>query len=139
MMGIAARCLMFLVGVLIFTMNFFSLAKRKIDPSYSVAWSVFSLFLILVALVVRLDRLGDYMSWKTFICLVLMILILLKSLFQISLYISKLTAGNQELATQVSLLLEDDRRRRDLLKEENNMAEGGAETDERAADHHPGV
>jgi hypothetical protein len=139
MMGAAARMLMIFTGVLIFTMNFFSLAKRKIDPSYSVAWSVFSLLLVVVALVVRLDRLDAFMSWPTFICLALMILVLLKSLYQISLYISKLTAGNQELATQVSLLLEDDRRRRDLLKEENQTAEGGEQGDEGAADHHPGL
>ena len=79
MMGAAARMLMIFTGVLIFTMNFFSLAKRKIDPSYSVAWSVFSLLLVVVALVVRLDRLDTFMSWPTFICLALMILVLLKS------------------------------------------------------------
>lgn len=106
-MGGIIKGFMVAFGLLIFVMNLRALARRKMYPTFSVAWSVIAVVLIALGAFLRLDQLQRYMSWKAVALLVLGGVFILGSVYVSSLQISSLMSRNQELTMQVALLNEE--------------------------------
>lgn len=106
-MGGIIKGFMVAFGLLIFVINLNALARRKMYPTFSVAWSIIAMVLIVLGAVLRLDQLQRYMSWKALTLLMLGSIFILGSVYVSSIQISGLMSRNQELTMQVALLNEE--------------------------------
>ena len=106
-MGSVAKHFLILLGLLIFVMNLRALAKRKMYPTFSVAWSIIAVVLFALGVVLKLDRLENYMSWRAVALVMLGGAFVLGSVYVSSVQISGLMSRNQELTMQVALLNEE--------------------------------
>ena len=92
------------LGLILFVLNLFSLARRRMTPTLSVIWSVFAVMLLILGGVVRLSELNSYMSAPVAVILVLAMFSVVFSIYHISTQISELVDKTNELTMQVSLL-----------------------------------
>lgn len=111
-MGIFVRCFLILLGLLLFGMSLNSLARRKLEASFTVSWGFVALFLIVAAVVLKPERWEAVLGWTTLCFLSAALLLLLHAGYRITLHLSKLANNCNELATQVSLLQEEELRRK---------------------------
>lgn len=102
--GNILRVILFATGVVMLFITVSSLAKRKMNESFCLAWGIVSVAIVLSGCLLRPSGWTRYMS-PTGLVLVLVILFsILYAVYFVSLKISELTRKNQELAIQVSLL-----------------------------------
>lgn len=106
-MGSVMKGFLIVLGLVIFFSNLDALAKRKMYPTFSVAWSTIAIVLVALGAVLRLDRLGDYMSWRAVALIMMGSAFVLGSVYISSVQISGLMSRNQELTMQVALLNEE--------------------------------
>lgn len=111
-MGLTVKAFMVVIGLGLFIINLFSLGRRSVSPTFGVVWSIVALLLLLLGLILRLDRLEQYMSWAAVIGILIGADTLLVGGYAISMQLSELISRNQELIMQVSLLNEENSRLR---------------------------
>ena len=95
------------LGIFIFILDFLSLARRKMYPTFSVIWSLFAFVLIVLGILLNPSELNKYMSLGGLIFIIIAAFALVISIYVILLHISTLISKNQELATQVALIKEE--------------------------------
>lgn len=106
-MGNVFRILMILLGILLFLMIIFSLAKRRMTYFFAFIWSAIALVMVLAGIYLRPTLLDTFMSHKGFIIVISAGLIILFTFWFLTIQVSILMRKNQELAIQVSLLNHD--------------------------------
>ena len=105
------------MGVAMLVITVSSLAKRKINESFSLVWGIISVALIVMGIIISPVEWNDYISTGgLFLILVIMFSIVYAAYFT-SIRISQLTRENTELAIQVSLLNQENQRILNRLKE----------------------
>ncbi len=111
------RIILFVMGVAMLVITVSSLAKRKINESFSLVWGIISVALIVMGIIISPVEWNDYISTGgLFLILVIMFSIVYAAYFT-SIRISQLTRENTELAIQVSLLNQENQRILNRLKE----------------------
>ena len=111
------RIILFVMGVALLVITVSSLAKRKINESFSLVWGIISVALIVMGIIISPVEWNDYISTGgLFLILVIMFSILYAAYFT-SIRISQLTRENTELAIQVSLLNQENQRILHRLKD----------------------
>ena len=111
------RIILFVMGVALLVITVSSLAKRKINESFSLVWGIISVALIVMGIIISPVEWNDYISTGgLFLILVIMFSIVYAAYFT-SIRISQLTRENTELAIQVSLLNQENQRILHRLKD----------------------
>ena len=111
------RIILFVMGVALLVITVSSLAKRKINESFSLVWGIISVALIVMGIIISPVEWNEYISTGgLFLILVIMFSIVYAAYFT-SIRISQLTRENTELAIQVSLLNQENQRILNRLKE----------------------
>ena len=111
------RIILFVMGVAMLVITVSSLAKRKINESFSLVWGIISVALIVMGIIISPVEWNEYISTGgLFLILVIMFSIVYAAYFT-SIRISQLTRENTELAIQVSLLNQENQRILNRLKE----------------------
>lgn len=106
-MGTVIKVFMVAIGLAIFVMNLFSLARRKMAPMFSVVWTIFALLMIVLGIALKLSVLSEFISWPVAFLLLFSATCVVFSIYLISTQLSELIAQNHELTMQVSLLNEE--------------------------------
>lgn len=104
------RIILIVSGVAMLCVTIASLAKRKMNESFCLAWGVVSLSVFVAGIVLRPSEWQTYIS-GTGLALILVIFFgILYGAYFMSLRISELSRKNQELAIQVSLINQENER-----------------------------
>ena len=111
-MDVAVKVFMVAVGIVLFAVNLVYMGKRKMRPSIGVVWSVLALISVVAGVILRMDMLERYMSWKAVIAAMLGAAALVVGFYVSALNISELRNQSQELFMQVVLLNEENSRLR---------------------------
>lgn len=146
-MTAAVKAYMIIVGIILYIVNIIAMGKRKMRPSFGVTWSIVALVPIVTGIILRMDVLERYMSWKAVIAAFLGGTALVIVFYSSTLYISELRNQTQELFMQVALLNEENSRlrkaaekreaekeRRALMKQRKDEEQRTAAETERAAE-----
>lgn len=123
-MGIAAiiKYGMVIMGLIVVLASFWFHSIKKMTPDLAVAWCLLGVVMITVGLVPALSAWIDRISGWTGLALFGVGAVCLWGGFQICLLISKLLTQNQELAMQISLLMEENQRILRDLQEQREMS-----------------
>lgn len=104
------KLVLILTGIVMLCITIGSLAKRKMNESFCLAWFVVSVSVILAGCLVHPVHLMEYISVAGLILLLIIFYGVLYAAYFVSLWISELSRKNQELAIQVSLLNQENER-----------------------------
>lgn len=99
-----------LVGVLMMIITVASLAKRRMNESFCLAWGVISLMLILAGILLHPSELEKIISPIGLVLILIIIFGVLYFVYFVSVKISTLSREKQELAIQVALLNQENQR-----------------------------
>ena len=113
-MGIVIKAALIILGIHIYTRNLFSLARRQINPTFSVAWTMMGTVVLVLGIFLKLSEVEHYISWTVAFLLIVGAYVMIFAFYAISIQISRLMRQNYELSIHVSLLNEESRRLRDL-------------------------
>lgn len=126
-MGAVVKWSIILIGVMLFMLNLFSLARRRMTPMLSVIWSIFAVLLLVFGSVLHLSVLSSLMSPTVAVILIIALCAVIFAFYHISAQISDLVDKTNELTMQVSLLNAENvrlnRERRQLECEKSCAAE----------------
>ena len=111
--GNIIRVVLAVTGVAMLMFTIMSLARRKMNETFCMAWGTVSAAIIIAAILIHPDQWSDYISLGALVMIAVIFFGVLYAAFFVSAEISKLSRCNQELAIQVSLLNEENQR---LLK-----------------------
>jgi len=104
------RIILIITGIFMLIITVGSLAKRKMNESFCLAWGVVSLAIFIAGIVLRPSQWQNYIS-GTGLALILVIFFgVIYGAYFMSLKISDLSRKNTELAIQVSLLNQENER-----------------------------
>ncbi|WP_322202644.1 DUF2304 domain-containing protein [Acutalibacter intestini] len=106
---ITLRVTMVVVGILVLGAAFWCLSKRKMTANLTVVWEFLGAAMIIVGAVPVFSRWTAMLSAGTGIAVIGICTVGVLGAFQFALLISKLLMRSDELAVQVSLLLEENR------------------------------
>ena len=99
-----------MVGVLMMIITIASLAKRRMNESFCLAWGVISLMLILAGILLHPSELDQFISPIGLIIILIIFFSALYFVYFVSVKISTLSREKQELAIQVALLNQENQR-----------------------------
>lgn len=99
-----------MVGVLMMIITIASLAKRRMNESFCLAWGVISLMLILAGILLHPSELDQFISPVGLIIILIIFFSALYFVYFVSVKISTLSREKQELAIQVALLNQENQR-----------------------------
>lgn len=105
------------LSLILLARDFISYCKQKINEMFAFGWGVFALAMFLVCVIPAWSGWSRALSGTTFAVLIVLATLLICILFSLSKLISQLTAKNQELAMQVSLLNNENARMLRVIKE----------------------
>lgn len=127
-MGEVIKWSIILIGAAMLALNLINLAKRRLTPVLGVSWSIFAVLMLLFGSVLHLSELGRYMSPRSALILILVMLAVIFAFYHISIQISDLVDKVNELSMQVSLLnSENVRMHRIMNGDEQSAADQAAE------------
>ena len=104
------RIILIVLGVFMFAITLGSLAKRKMNESFCLAWGVISVSVVLAGILLRPSGWREYISGIGLVLILVIIISALYAVYFVSLKISELSRKNQELAIQVSMLNQENER-----------------------------
>lgn len=110
------RIMVGLWAALFILIDFMSYCKQKINEQFAFGWGVFSVFLLVAAIVPSLSAWSKGLPLASAVSVVVLGIIIQMILFTMCKTISLLTMKNQELAMQVSLLNNENYRMLTALK-----------------------
>ncbi len=105
--GIILRLVMVIGGIFLLIVSVLSLARRKMTESLCVAWGLFAVLLVLGGILLRPTRLGDYMSAKGVILVILVGVLAVAAAYGVCRMLATLVRQNRELMMEVALLNEE--------------------------------
>lgn len=108
--GDLLRIILIVLGVVMLAVTIGSLAKRKMNESFCLAWGVISVAVVLAGILLRPSGWRAYISGVGLALILVIIISALYAVYFVSLKISELSRKNQELAIQVSLLNQENER-----------------------------
>lgn len=111
------RIVVALLSVVFIFRDFISYCKQKINERFAFGWGVFGLAVFLACVVPQWSGWSTALSGSTYAVIIVLGVLLTSILFSLSQLISQLTAKNQELAMQVSLLNNENARMLRTIKE----------------------
>ena len=103
-MGEVVKWCVIAIGAAVFVLNLFSLAKRRMTPVLSVAWSIFAVLLLVLGFTLHLSELNALMSPPVALLMIIAMLGVIFTFYYVSTQISELVDKTNELTMQVSLL-----------------------------------
>lgn len=115
--GNILRIVLFLIGISLLIITVVSLAKRKMNESFCLAWGIVSVAIILAGCLLRPSGWTRFMSVTGLVLVLVIIFSAIYAVLFVSLKISELMRKNTELAIQVSLLNQENERILDRLSE----------------------
>lgn len=104
------RVILLVTGILMLCVTIASLAKRKMNESFCLAWGVVSLSVFIAGIVLRPSEWQTYISGAGLALILVIFFGILYGAYFMSLRISELARKNQELAIQVSLINQENER-----------------------------
>lgn len=131
--GIFLRVFMIVLGCYLLVITLLSLAKRKMTEQFCLVWSVLSVLMVILGIVIKPSQIERYMRGEILALVLIVVLSVVWGLWFISTQVSILMRKNQELAMQTSLLNQDSEnmlRQIDLLKAEIEVLKKRNETEE---------
>ena len=108
--SIILRVILILSGGAMMLITVGSLAKRRMNESFCLAWSIVSLALFAAGIVLRPAEWQKYISGKALALVLIIFTAIFYAAYFTSLKVSEITRKNQELAIQVSLLNQENER-----------------------------
>ncbi len=115
--GNILRIVLFLIGISLLIITVVSLAKRKMNESFCLAWGIVSVAIILAGCLLRPSGWTRFMSVTGLVLVLVIIFSAIYAVLFVSLKISELMRKNTELAIQVSLLNQENERILERLSE----------------------
>lgn len=112
-----------MVGVLMMIITIASLAKRRMNESFCLAWGVISLMLILAGILLHPSELDQFVSPIGLIIILIIFFSALYFVYFVSVKISTLSREKQELAIQVALLNQENQRIMERLEKMTGLEE----------------
>lgn len=131
--GIFLRVFLIVLGCYLLVITLLSLAKRKMTEQFCLVWSVLSVLIVILGIVIKPSQIERYMRGEILALVLIVVLGVVWGLWFISTQVSILMRKNQELAMQTSLLNQDSEnmlRQIDLLKAEIEVLKKRNETEE---------
>lgn len=131
--GIFLRVFLIVLGCYLLVITLLSLAKRKMTEQFCLVWSVLSVLMVILGIVIKPSQIERYMRGEILALVLIVVLGVVWGLWFISTQVSILMRKNQELAMQTSLLNQDSEnmlRQIDLLKAEIEVLKKRNETEE---------
>ena len=122
-----------MLGCYLLVITLLSLAKRKMTEQFCLVWSVLSVLIVILGIVIKPSQIERYMRGEILALVLIVVLGVVWGLWFISTQVSILMRKNQELAMQTSLLNQDSEnmlRQIDLLKAEIEVLKKRNETEE---------
>lgn len=104
------RIIFVILGIILFAGAFISYSHKRLNERIMLSWSIFSLILILLGTVPVLSEWYRSFNRMEAIVLFIILLAIVVILFKLSEYVSILSRKNQELAMHVSLLNQENER-----------------------------
>lgn len=123
------RIIIILLGVVLFCVTLFSLAKRRMTESFCLTWGFISVFIILAGILLRPTEWTSYISSTGMILVGIVAFCLIYGAYFMSIKVSELMRRNLELAMQISLLGKENEEIRERLQELMERDEQGPEAD----------
>ncbi len=102
--GLYIKIALGIIGTFVLVISILYLAKRKINETFSLAWGVVAVALIVASFAINPTQWASYVSLRGVILIFIILLVFIYAGFFVSIRISDLTRKNNELAIQVSLL-----------------------------------
>lgn len=115
--GVLLRIIIILVGVVLFCVTLFSLAKRRMTESFCLTWGFISVIIILAGILLRPTELASYISGTGMILAGIVAFCVIYGAYFMSIKVSELMRRNLELAMQISLLRKENEEIRERLQE----------------------
>lgn len=112
-----------MVGVLMLIITIASLAKRRMNESFCLAWGVISLMLILAGILLHPSELDRFISPVGLIIILIIFFSALYFVYFVSVKISTLSREKQELAIQIALLNQENQRIMERLEKISGLEE----------------
>ena len=131
--GIFLRVFLIVLGCYLLVITLLSLARRKMTEQFCLVWSVLSVLMVILGIVIKPSQIERYMRGEILALVLIVVLSVVWGLWFISTQVSILMRKNQELAMQTSLLNQDSEnmlRQIDLLKAEIEVLKKRNETEE---------
>lgn len=107
--GDVLRIIMIVAGVMLFAIALSSLARRKINESFSLTWGLVAVIFILGGILLRPYEINKYVSVTGLLLITVVGLCVVFGAFYITAKVSEVTRKNQELSIQVTLLNHENR------------------------------
>lgn len=104
------KLVLIITGIVMLLIAIGSLAKRRMNESFCLAWFVVSVAVITAGIVVHPANWAEYISPAGLILIFVILCGALYAAYFVSRWISELARKNQELAIQVSLLNQENER-----------------------------
>ena len=105
--GIFLRVFLIVLGCYLLVITLLSLAKRKMTEQFCLVWSVLSVLIVILGIVIKPSQIERYMRGEILALVLIVVLGVVWGLWFISTQVSILMRKNQELAMQTSLLNRD--------------------------------
>lgn len=105
--GVVLRVIMIVAGFLLLGLSLSSLAKRRMTEPFCLTWGLISVLIILAGILLRPAEWSKYISVTGLFLVLLLGFCLVYGAYFISARVSDLMRKNQELAMQVSLLMQE--------------------------------
>ena len=102
--GVILRIIFILTGLFMLMLTIGSLAKRKMNESFCIAWGIVSLAIVLAGVLLDPEGWSKFLSLTGLILVLIIFFTIVYVAYFVSLVISDLMRKNNELAIQVSLL-----------------------------------
>ncbi len=115
--AIILKIVCFFAGVFMLSLTVSSLAKRKMNESFCLAWGIISVSIILAGFLLNPTELYHYISAAGLILILVIFFTVVYAGYFISVRISELSRQKQELAIELSLLKEENEKLIQLLQE----------------------
>lgn len=115
--GVLLRIIIILVGIVLFCVTLFSLAKRRMTESFCLTWGFISVIIVLAGILLRPTELASYISGTGMILVGIVAFCVIYGAYFMSIKVSELMRRNLELAMQISLLRKENEEIRERLQE----------------------
>ena len=106
-LGDILQIIMIATGVILLIVTIGSLARRRMTDSFCLAWGLIALILVLAGIFLRPSELARYISTMGLLMVVAIGFCVVYVAYFMSTKVSELVRQNQELAIQVSLLVQE--------------------------------
>ena len=117
MAAIILKTVILVMGIIMFVITVSSLAKRRMNESFCLAWGIISVAIIVAGCMLHPSQIGEDISNLGLILILIIFFSVVYAAYCVSLKISELEREKQELAINVSLLNEENRRMLECLSE----------------------